>query len=301
MASPTDHRPPQASKHRLTKHHGLGNDFLFLLTDDWADHLPLDVADARHLCDRRRGVGADGLIIARRGVGPDPDGVPGLEHPYGPTVEMTLFNADGSRAEMSGNGIRCLAQAEARQREVERLELAVITDGGLRWCEVRPGPGPDQVLVSVAMGLPGQGPEPRLAGDLATDTALTAVLKAATVDLGNPHLVLLVDAPEAVRLAVEGPAHEHRHPAGINVGFVAPTPGATDELDLRVWERGAGMTEACGTGAAAAAHAAHEWGLVGRRVTVHMPGGDVEVAIGGDEGLTLIGPAAYIATVEVPT
>ncbi|CAN5715814.1 diaminopimelate epimerase [soil metagenome] len=288
---------PSLTKHSLTKHHGLGNDFLVLLTDLWGDTLPLDAADAVRLCDRRRGIGADGLIVGRRGVGPDPDAVIGLERPFGPTVTMTLFNADGSRAEMSGNGVRCLAHAEARHRQVDELDLAVVTDGGLRWCEVRPGPEPFTCTASVAMGLPGDGPT---AGPADPDAGLTPVTKQLAVDLGNPHLVLLVDAPALVDLGREGPAHERRYPAGINVEFIAPTAGATDELDLRVWERGAGITEACGTGAAAAAHAAHEWGLVGRRVTVHMPGGDAEILVGGDEGIKLVGPATFVARIELP-
>jgi diaminopimelate epimerase len=86
---------------------------------------------------------------------------------------------------------------------------------------------------------------------------------------------------------------ERQFAAGINVGFVATAAGEVDALDLRVWERGAGITEACGSGATAAAHAAHEWGLVGERVTVHLPGGDVRVAIG--DTLRLSGPAVHVA------
>ena len=99
--------------------------------------------------------------------------------------------------------------------------------------------------------------------------------QAATFDLGNPHLVLLVDDPDAVDLAAAGALHEAAYVDGMNVHFVAPTPGEADAMTMRVWERGAGITEACGTGATAVARAAHDWGLVGERVTVHMPGGDV--------------------------
>jgi diaminopimelate epimerase len=95
-----------------------------------------------------------------------------------------------------------------------------------------------------------------------------------------------------------GPHWEAGYDAGINVHAVAPTPGATDELTMAIWERGAGATLACGTGATAAAHAAHEWGLVGNLVRVHMPGGDVEVVVG--PSMTLRGPSVRIASIEVP-
>jgi diaminopimelate epimerase len=117
-----------------------------------------------------------------------------------------------------------------------------------------------------------------------------------TVDLGNPHVVVLVDDPDAVDVAVAGPLIEAAFAGGINVHFVAPTDDGG--LRLRVWERGAGITEACGSGATAAAFAAHEWGLVSDRVRVAMPGGDAEVLI-GDE-LTLIGPSEFIADIEIP-
>ncbi|MCU1352194.1 MAG: diaminopimelate epimerase, partial [Acidimicrobiales bacterium] len=118
-----------------------------------------------------------------------------------------------------------------------------------------------------------------------------------TYDLGNPHLVLLVADPEAVDLAAAGSFHEASFSRGINVHFVAPTPGEPDAMSMRVWERGAGVTEACGTGAVAVARAAHDWGLVGDDVTIHMPGGDVAVVVG--DPMVLVGPATYVADVEL--
>jgi diaminopimelate epimerase len=117
-----------------------------------------------------------------------------------------------------------------------------------------------------------------------------------SVDVGNPHIVILVDEPEAIDIARAGPAIESQFPGGINVHFVAPAGDGT--LALRVWERGAGITDACGSGAVAAAYAAHQWGLVGDHVRVAMPGGDAHVVI-GDE-LTLIGPATFVADIIVP-
>lgn len=267
----------------LAKLHGLGNDFLVLV--DLEDEHPVGAGLAVALCDRRRGIGADGLIR----VSPGSDGA---------DVTMTLRNADGGLAEMSGNGIRCLALAVARHRGVQELDLTVATGGGARAVALRPGL-PGTAVVHVEMGKARPGPEPDTGW---LSLPVTARLLQgpdgeypglSTLDLGNPHLVVLVDDPAAVDLADAGPVAERQFAGGINVGFVAPTVGEADALDLRVWERGAGATEACGTGAAAAAHAAHEWGLVGERVAVHLPGGDVQVAIG--DTLTLSGPVVHVA------
>ncbi len=267
----------------LAKLHGLGNDFLVLI--DLDDATPVDAGLAVALCDRRRGLGADGLIRVS----------PGTE---GAHVTMVLRNADGGLAEMSGNGIRCLALAVARQRGVSSLELRVATGGGVRSLSLTTAHA-GLAQVDVDMGKARPGPEPDTGW---LSLPVTANLLEgpdgqypglSTLDIGNPHLVVLVDDPAAVDLAEVGPVVERQFAGGINVGFVAPVPGHPDALDLRVWERGAGITEACGTGATAAAHAAHEWGLVGERVTVHLPGGDVQVAVG--DTLTLSGPAVHVA------
>jgi diaminopimelate epimerase len=262
---------------RLTKHHGLGNDFLVALLPG----VPAGAAElARRLCHRRHGVGADGLVI----------GTPSLRS--GIDLVMHLWNSDGSVAEISGNGIRCLAQAEARRRGVVTADLVVETLAGDRTVAMRPGPEPATVLVSVGMGAPRPGPA--LAGTPAAPTVVGR--RALTVDIGNPHVVILVDEPERVDVGRAGPVIESLFPDGINVHFVAPA--ADGRLRMRVWERGAGITDACGSGAAAAAYAAHEWGLVGERVRVSMPGGDAEVVV--DDELTLVGPATYVADIEVP-
>ena len=274
--------------HRLTKHHGLGNDFLVLLGTE-ADVRHVGADQARRWCDRHRGIGADGLLV---GVIDDGDA----------DLVMRLHNADGGRAEMSGNGIRCLAQAEADRRSVDRVELRIATDGGPRVVAVEPGPDPASIVASVDMGPAGPGPEadgrPIGLGAATDPVASAAEPKASrTLDLGNPHLVLLVDDPDRVDVTQAGPRWEAAYSGGINVHAIAPTPGQDDALTMAVWERGAGATEACGTGATAAARAAHDWDLVGRHVVVHMRGGDVEVDVG--EQMTLRGPSVRIATVEV--
>jgi diaminopimelate epimerase len=265
----------------LTKHHGLGNDFLVVLGD--VEPTP---AMARLLCDRRRGVGADGLIAGQ------PRDEAGVD------VRMVLHNSDGSRAAMSGNGIRCLAQAVVRARGDRAGSLTIATDAGIRTVDVVPGPDPATCLAHVDMGPARPGPAWTwpLPEGLAADTAVGHA-RLATVDVGNPHLVLLVDDPDAVDLARHGSALETTPPGGTNVEFIAPRAGHRDEIDLVVWERGAGRTEACGTGASAAAWAAHGWGLVGSDVIVHLPGGDVRVRLG--LSITLSGPATFVARVEV--
>jgi len=265
---------------RLTKHHGLGNDFLVLIDQ------PGDADLARRLCDRRRGIGADGLIVANTVPAGDAD------------LSMELYNADGSRAEMSGNGIRCLAQAEAMRRGTPAADLTIATDVGTRAVAVRPGAEPHTSDASVDMGKILPGPErDREVPPPPPDQALVAKRRELALDVGNPHVVYLVDDVATVVLEAEGPHYERAYSHGINVEFIAPSEGRADALDLRVWERGAGITEACGTGACAAAHAANQWGQVGERVRVHMPGGDVDVILG--DTVTLVGPITFVAHIEL--
>ncbi len=281
---PTDPIAPGTRFVALTKHHGLGNDFLVTVSADPA--ALLDPALAVRLCDRRRGIGADGFIVAGPAAQPGHDAV------------MVLFNADGSRAEMSGNGIRCLAQALALAHRADEVDLVVLTDAGVRMLAVRPHPSdPGSVFVRVGMGPVTDGPSWQPSPEARRAVAGLAPSHSATADIGNPHLVLAVADPWQVDVAAAGPILEADFPAGVNVQFIAPRPGCSDELDLTVWERGAGVTEACGTGASAAATVAHRWGLVGPTVTVHMPGGMVTVEV-GDDATALIGPATFIARIE---
>lgn len=257
---------------RLTKHEGAGNDFLVTVVDG---HLPEGPELARALCDRHRGVGADGLIAVARGVA-DAD------------LTMQLWNADGSEAEMSGNGIRCLAQAAVEAGLATPPHFTVATAAGVRTVDYRPGPSAGEATASVDMG------EVRLGPDRPPPSPGR---RACEVDVGNPHLVVVVDDVDAVdleRLATE-------LGAGVNVEIVAPT-GAPDELVLRVWERGVGETLACGTGTCAAAAAAHRWGMVGSRVRVANPGGPLDVRLVGDGPAPvafLAGPVRKVADLVV--
>jgi diaminopimelate epimerase len=261
---------------RLRKHHGLGNDFLVLI--DLEGHHPVDAGWARALCDRHRGVGADGVIRAT--PGPDPQ-----------SWSMELRNADGTVAETSGNGLRCLAQALVMSGTGVGPNLVIATAAGPRRARVGPT-GPDGgAEVSVGMGRAVLGPEQ------ATESPDR---RGRRVDLGNPHLVVLVADPTAVDVGAEGRAEESRVPGGINVEFAAVTaPGV---VRIRTWERGAGETEACGSGSCAVAAVLRDWGLVGDAVEVLNPGGRVHVGFEGPDGgdLVLTGPAQFVCEVEVP-
>jgi diaminopimelate epimerase len=263
---------------RLTKHHGLGNDFLVS-----ADPLrPVDPAVARAVCDRHRGVGADGLLHLG---GPSPDA----------HLTMVLLNADGSRAEMSGNGIACLVQAAVLAGRVTTPSVTVATDAGRRTVRLRPGQAPRTHLVTISMG-------GVAVGDDAPEWSSGDILRAVRVDVGNPHLVLhaaerdLLDDRRWV--AALGEHANAAIPGGINVELIAP--GERDgELRMDVYERGVGLTSACGTGAVAAAAAAKRWELVGDSVVVNMVGGPTLVDLSAAEA-QLTTAVNYVATVDFP-
>ncbi len=262
---------------RLTKHHGLGNDFLVLLDLDGIHPVSPDQAVA--LCDRHTGIGADGILRVTAGID-------------GADVTMRLLNADGTLAEMSGNGIRCLAQAVFQAGLAAPPTLVVATDAGLRTVTVLSRTGPRTHRLSVEMGQAkvGEDQPEWVAGE---------VLRAVRVDVGNPHIVLhwgSASLPAPDQLIAIGSRIDDSTPGGANVEIVQP---ATDGgLDMVVYERGVGPTQACGTGACAAAAAAHGWELVGESSTVHMPGGPVDITLG--DPVLLTGDATSIAIIDVP-
>lgn len=267
---------------RISKHHGLGNDFLVWLTTA----LPDDAAElAVSLCARRTGIGADGLIF---GIGGDST-----------ETTMRLFNADGSQAEVSGNGLRCLAQAIARQNCLVAIQLDVATLAGVRHCSLRATSDPQIADVTAEMGTIGVGPTPNvddlMASVVAETNTVPEVTRFATADIGNPHLICEVAEPDKIDLHVVGPAIERHFTAGINVSFVKVS--GQDQLDLRVWERGAGVTSACGTAATVASHIFHRWGKVGSSVTVRMPGGQAHVNL--KDKITLRGPATHVGDISI--
>ncbi|MGH1489673.1 MAG: diaminopimelate epimerase [Acidimicrobiales bacterium] len=280
----------------LTKHHGLGNDFLITV----APTHPIDAADAVAWCDRRLGIGADGLIVATPIAAPDLSGESGGE---GRRWRMVLWNADGGRAEISGNGIRCLGQAIVEHLGLDRREdqlLTIETDAGTRQVIVKAVENhvDDSTqdlassMVRVGMGKAVAGPD---VSDRWSEVGVD-VHSQQGVDIGNPHLVAFVDSIADADMATIGPVIEADYPSGLNVHLVEVT--GRGSLNLKVWERGAGVTQACGTGACAAAWAAQTMGLVDQQVSVTMPGGAAEVELTDDE-VFLIGPAVRVGAVII--
>jgi diaminopimelate epimerase len=269
---------------RLTKHHGFGNDFLVLLDGDLSH--PLDGDVARALCDRRTGVGADGLIRATRLDPADDQGA------VRAVAAMELRNADGSPAEMSGNGIRCLAQALILAGWADGPSIPIRTDAGRRVVTLHDRTDALTYTLSVEMGVA------RIAGE-APEWAGGPIRRSLRVDVGNPHLVLDVGSrDDEVDLVELGESVNAKVPGGASVHLLSGE--ADDRVAIRTYERGVGPTLACGTGACAAAVAARAWGIVGDQVAVDQAGGTADVTVGGDGAVVLRGPATWIATVELP-
>lgn len=266
---------------KLHRHHGWGNDFLVAdLAASPAGHVDDWAATARAVCRRDHpGGGADGLLL--------------LERSGGFEVTMTLHNADGSVAEISGNGIRCLVQAALRLDDAPTGTVYRVTTGaGVRLVQVLQGDArTDTILASVDMGPVSPLPEPAGWSALGCDPGRPVH----HVSVGNPHSVVGVESVADVDLAALGAVVPH-----VNLEIVQPGPEA-DAVTMRVHERGVGITRACGSGACAAAHAALSWGLVARsagEVRVHMEGGTATVRFDEDRAV-LVGPSVHVGTVTV--
>jgi diaminopimelate epimerase len=271
---------------RVSKLHGAGNDFLVTVAGD--GRAPGEGVAAR-LCDRHVGVGADGLIAL----------LPGRD---GADCTMELRNADGSRAEMSGNGIGCLSWVAVREGLGDGKRLVVDTAGGRREVELDVDPAAGKLIAAtVDMGpVTFEPTEIPVDAQSALDLEVTfhgVTYHGDAAGMGNPHFVLLVDDPETTRVTQHGPHLEtdSRFPHRTNVEFIAVT--APDELTMRVWERGVGETLSCGTGVCASAAVAHRRRLVGEHVTVRVPGGTHEVDLG--ETIRLYGPVTHVFDTEV--
>ena len=265
---------------RFSKLHATGNDFLVTTT-------PVTARQAVALCDRFTGIGADGVLVLE----------PGTE---GADATMTLTNADGSIAEMSGNGARCLAWVARREGMGTPERLVVDTGGGRRTLDLAVDARGDVVRAVCDMGAVTFVPARVPVTDGGEGIAATVDGRTFTGDaagIGNPHWVIPVEDPATVDLARVGPVLEHdaRFPARVNVEFVAVD--APDRLRMRVWERGAGETQSCGTGACAAVAVMHRRGLVGERVGVTVPGGELDVELGAT--VRLGGPVVHVFDVDV--
>jgi diaminopimelate epimerase len=265
----------------FTKMHGLGNDFV--IVDGIRNVLAFDASTvSAKVNDRRFGIGGDGLIFVEKGA----------SAPF----KMRMFNPDGSEAEMCGNGIRCVARFIHDEGLSSLNPIPIETGAGTLSLELI---GED--LVRVDMGkerhlrseipMNGDPAAPAIGFDLEVGGRR---LKAVAVSMGNPHCVVFVDDVDAVPLDDWGPAIELNElfPNRANAHFVqviSPT-----ELKMRTWERGAGATLACGTGACAVGVAAELTGVAGNTVLIHLPGGDLRIEIADDRTVFMTGPASYV-------
>ena len=256
------------------KMHGLGNDFVVI--DQRRETAAIDAAAARALADRHTGIGCDQLIL--------------IEPPRHPSAQvfMRVLNADGSEAAACGNGARCIARLIAEEEGMPQVRLE--TQAGLLEAELLP-----DRRVAVDMGpartLWRDIPLARDMDTLRVDLAAGVLAGPVCTSIGNPHATFFVGDADAVDLARLGPLLEHDalFPERANIG-VATIEGQ-GRIRLRVWERGAGLTQACGSGACAALVAAHRRGLTGRHATVALDGGDLDILWRDDGHVIMTGPA----------
>ena len=245
---------------KFTKMQGLGNDFVVL-----EGPIEPGAADIRMWCDRRTGIGADGVLA----VTPLPDG----------TVQMDYWNADGTAAEMCGNGLRCVARLAFDRGWTDGPAFTVRTALGEYPVVVQ---GPDRVRA-----LLGTAAAP------ASDEIDVAGTSVRPMSMGNPHAVLLVGSTREAPVKRLGPVIEvaEQFPDRTNVEFVEVVD--RNRIKVRTWERGVGETLACGTGAGAAAVVAHRQGLTDAALTVDLLGGSLDIEIDGDT-VWMEGPADYV-------
>jgi len=274
---------------RFTKMHGLGNDYVYV--DCFAEPLADPAATAVAVSDRHFGVGADGLILVMPSEIAD--------------VRMRMFNVDGSEAEMCGNGIRCVAKYAYDHGRATANPMAVETAAGVKTIQLHLGEDQKVRAASVDMGspvleakrIPVNVPQER-AVDVAFRTSGRA-FQMTCVSMGNPHAVIYVKDVHAVSLAEIGPEIENHplFPERVNVHFVeVHSPG---EVTMRTWERGSGITLACGTGASAVCVAGVLTGRTDREITAHLPGGDLKLHWReSDSHVLMTGPATEVFTGE---
>lgn len=255
---------------RFVKMHGLGNDFVLL--DSRSEPLPAVSRDfARRIADRHEGIGCDQLVVL------EPARMTGCD------LRMRIFNADGGEVEACGNAARAVALYIDKPAQVE-------TGGGV--ISVQPNLGGATVDMGIARFEWDAIPLAYAIDTLTMPVAWGELTHPAAVNVGNPHVVFFVDDADSVRLGEIGPQIETDalFPQRINVNVA--TVESRDRLRLRVWERGAGLTRACGTGACATAVAAMRRRLVDRSVTVALPGGELVVTWSAEGRITMTGAAS---------
>lgn len=267
---------------KFTKYSGLGNDFI--LVNGFKEKIQNPFAAAQKLCDRHLGIGADGLVLVLPSQTAD--------------LCMKIYNSDGSEAEMCGNASRCVPLFSIKEGITNQTSLTLETLAGPIKTEIK---DLQLGLVSVDMGIPrllrGQIPMTGDPTDTAVDVPLEvggAVRYGTAVSMGNPHFVMFGPDVEHALVRELGPQIENHpaFPAKTNVEFVSVVDPQT--LRMRVWERGAGITRACGTGACASVVAAVINGKTGRKVTVKLDGGDLYIDWPEQKNIFMTGPAEEI-------
>ncbi len=269
---------------RFSKMHGLGNDFM--VVDLVTQHFAFRPELVRQLSDRQFGIGFDQLLIVETPSNPDVD------------FRYRIFNADGSEVEQCGNGARCFARFVHDARLTARNPIKVETNSGIIELKLENN---DDVVVN--MGEPKFAPSALpFSADAEQDKyTISAPLNEGSYDcevgavsMGNPHAVMLVEDLQSEMVNQLGPEIEGHSvfPKRVNAGFMQIENRT--EMNLRVYERGAGWTLACGTGACAAMVTAHKWGLVDDEVKVNLPGGSLTIKWDGQGDVIMTGPASKV-------
>lgn len=265
----------------FTKMHGLGNDFVVI--DATAQPIELTTEQIRYLANRRFGVGCDQVLL--------------VEPPRQPEVDFTyrIFNADGGEVEQCGNGARCFARYVRDHGLTRKTDISVATSAGVITLHVEA-----DGQITVNMGVPRFEPEKipfeaEARADVYSLKLQTTEVEAGVVSMGNPHAVLRVDQVDDAPVNSLGPQIEAhpRFPRRVNVGFMQIVD--RQHIHLRVYERGAGETLACGTGACAAVVVGRQRGWLDDKVTVSLPGGNLKIQWSGEgHSVMMTGPAVSV-------
>ncbi|MDD6207216.1 MAG: diaminopimelate epimerase [Clostridiales bacterium] len=275
---------------RFTKMHGCGNDYVYV--NCLKENVPDPEKVAKLVSDRHFGIGSDGLILIQASDVAD--------------FRMSMYNADGSEGKMCGNGVRCIAKYVYDNRMTDKKTITLETKGGIKTLNLTVGEDNLVSQVEVDMGKPILKPEDipvAIPGDLVISEPIEVNGKSydiTCVSMGNPHAVVFVKDTEAIDIEKLGPCFEHHpvFPDRVNTEFVQIMNEHT--IKMRVWERGAGETLACGTGACASVVASFLNGFTEDTVLVHLRGGDLKIHYDHDnEKVMMTGPAATVFSGEI--
>jgi len=271
---------------KFTKMQGIGNDFVVI--DGFSQPVQLSTTQIRRLADRHFGVGCDQLLLVEKPSNPQAD------------FRYRIFNADGGEVEQCGNGARCFVRFVHEQKLTDKTQICVETANGLIYPKLE-----DDGLVTVNMGAPRFEPKeiPFIANHSALTYSLnvgTSQIDISTVSMGNPHAVQIVENVDNAPLEIQGPLIENhtQFPQRVNAGFMQII--SQHEIKLRVFERGAGETLACGTGACAAVVAGIRLNKLESPVKVTMRGGELNISWNGENSpVMMTGPAVTVFNGEI--